>query len=360
MTMMVGRYAYVSLDTPIDGAMAAFFFAAIAIGGIGGPAVAVHLFRTTHGWARLWGVVAGLVAVAALAVNLSNSLGAIAGRSDKTIAQRQQTADARKDDRAELARLTREREAMPALAPMDAAAVHAAKRTADAATRAREAECDNGDPKQRGRNCRAYEATESDANAKLAAVTAAKAATDQAASLESKAAVVRARLGKAEPVANVNPLADTLGRIFSLSADTAATAQQIAMVVVVELLIAFALIAWELLAPKLAPGTDEKLHANAAVILDAAPPSAAALPSPEASSVARFMLACLPRAQGERVTRGAVYKRYLRWCDQQEPRTEPLPIPAFWEQFEPLCQRVHIRMREKGGKVYCIDVRLAA
>jgi hypothetical protein len=50
-------------------------------------------------------------------------------------------------------------------------------------------------------------------------------------------------------VASVNPLAETLGRIFALPAETAATAQQVGMVVVVELLIAFALVAWKLFAP---------------------------------------------------------------------------------------------------------------
>jgi hypothetical protein len=50
--------------------------------------------------------------------------------------------------------------------------------------------------------------------------------------------------------------------------------------------------------------------------------------------------------------RGAIYKRYLRWCDEQNPRAAPLPIPAFWMQFEPLCDRVKINMRERGGKVF--------
>jgi hypothetical protein len=72
------------------------------------------------------------------------------------------------------------------------------------------------------------------------------------------------------------------------------------------------------------------------------------------------MLACIKRTNGEKVTRGAIYKRYLRWCDEQDPRATPLPIPAFWEQFELLCDKVAIKMRERGGKVFCVDIQLAA
>src|SRR5262245_44012658 len=71
---MVSRYAYAGSDSAVDGAMAGFFFAAIAIGGFAGPAVAVHMFRAAVGWGKLWGVVAALVAAVSLSVNLSNSL----------------------------------------------------------------------------------------------------------------------------------------------------------------------------------------------------------------------------------------------------------------------------------------------
>lgn len=45
----------------------------------------------------------------------------------------------------------------------------------------------------------------------------------------------------------MNPMAETLARIFHMEANAAATWQQVATVIVVELLIAFALIAYELL-----------------------------------------------------------------------------------------------------------------
>jgi hypothetical protein len=38
----------------------------------------------------------------------------------------------------------------------------------------------------------------------------------------------------------------------------------------------------------------------------------------------------------------------------------PLNAPTFWAHFEPLCERVGIRLRTKAGKVYCVGVKLAA
>jgi len=59
--------------------------------------------------------------------------------------------------------------------------------------------------------------------------------------------------------------------------------------------------------------------------------------------------------------RGAVYKRFLRWCDEQSPPAAVPNAPAFWTHFEPLCGRVGIRLRtRRGGKVYCVGVKLAA
>jgi hypothetical protein len=37
-TLMVGRYGFVTSDTAIDGAIAAFYFGIISLGAIGGPA----------------------------------------------------------------------------------------------------------------------------------------------------------------------------------------------------------------------------------------------------------------------------------------------------------------------------------
>jgi hypothetical protein len=81
----------------------------------------------------------------------------------------------------------------------------------------------------------------------------------------------------------------------------------------------------------------------------------------DAALVARFMLECLPRCEGGEAMRGAIYRRFLRWCDEQSPPAAPAPNAAtFWAHFEPLCERVGIKLRTKAGKVYCVGVKLAA
>ena len=370
---LVGRYGFVTSDTSLDGAIAAFFFAAIAIGGIAGPAVAIHLFRAANGSAKTWGVVAGAIAAVALAVNLSNSLGAIAGRADKTLAERAQVADARKDDRAALARITAERAAMR-FEPATADAAQAARDAVAAAEGIRLRECGNGDPKQRGPNCRQRETEEQTKRDALSAVLASKASTDKAAKLDADVAAIRARLDKAQPVASVNPLADTLGRVLALPADTAATAQQVAMVVVVELLIAFALIAWELLTPeRQSEASTPQVEIKASDPPSEITPAAAALPAPRRQrknavalietgrapgDVAKFAVARLRPAAGASVSITALYEPYREWCAQHGFR--PVTRERFSELFAALCDLSGFARSIERGKAYCLDLQLVA
>jgi hypothetical protein len=360
---MTARYGYVGSDTPADGAIAAFFFAVIAVGGIAGPAVAVHMFRAATGWARIWSVLAGLVAVVALVANLSNSLGALAGRADKTIAERTKAADNRKDDRAELARVTAERQALPAFTPATAETVAAAKRAADTATTNRAAECE-----KRGPNCRAREIDEQAAADKLATATTNKAATDRAAKLDADAAAIRRRLDAAPAVASVNPLAETLGRMFAMPAETAATAQQVVMVVVVELLIAFALVAWELLARPaaaspaavtregrvMAPENESARHdatpaAGNVVALDSARPM---------GDPAEFAVACLEPTHGASVALDDLHRPYSAWCRDAGKRA--LARDEFALEFERLLSFAGMSTARRGGRLVVRDVKLVA
>lgn len=377
---LVARYGFVTSDTAIDGAIVAFFFAVIAIGGIAGPAVAVHLYRGTSGAAKFWGIAAAVVAAVALLANLTNSLGAIAGRADKTAAQRTAAINSVKDDRAELARLDRLIATLPALAPTDKVAVLAAQRAADTATTARKAECGNGDPRERGKNCRAYEAAEREALSTLTATTANRAATtERAANLEAEAAAIRARLKNVPPVKSANPLADALGRIFAVPADVAATGQQIATVVVVELLIAFSLIAFELLGAGNALGARAPSMAGPQAGIELEPPALSQRPAggilalagitatdlprmiaADATSVPRFMISCLPRAVGEQVSWGRAYARYQRWCGEQQPPLAPLAIEPFGEAFRAYCARANIPTQRAGSKLFAVGVRLAS
>src|SRR5262245_20685476 len=72
---------------------------------------------------------------------------------------RAKSSNAVKDDRAELARITAERAGMT-FTPTTAEAVTAAREAITAAEAIRFRQCGNGDPKQRGPNCRLRETEE--------------------------------------------------------------------------------------------------------------------------------------------------------------------------------------------------------
>src|SRR5450432_3097591 len=72
---LVARYGFISSDNAINDGILAFLFAGLAAGGLFGHAVAVHIWRIHRGWS----IALGLICVAALVLNISNSLGAIAG-----------------------------------------------------------------------------------------------------------------------------------------------------------------------------------------------------------------------------------------------------------------------------------------
>ena len=188
----------------------------------------------------------GLIAVAALFVTFTNSLGAIASRGDSTLAERAKPVDTRKDDRAELARLTAERSAMT-FAPATAEAVTTAREVVKAAERAQKAECGNGDPKQRGLNCRARETAEAAARTTLATTIANKEATDRAAALDADIRVIRKRLDGGTAVASPNPLGSALEAMLGAGAAALTAWQQAVVAAVFELCLVAVMVAFELL-----------------------------------------------------------------------------------------------------------------
>jgi hypothetical protein len=125
--------------------------------------------------------------------------------------------------------------------PATAETVSAARTAVAAAERARIAECGNGDSRQRGNNCRAREEAEQAARVALTTAETNKAATDQAAKLDTRADEIRGKLDKSEPPRTTNALGEMLANLLPLSAATAASAQQAFVSGVAELLIAAAL-----------------------------------------------------------------------------------------------------------------------
>jgi hypothetical protein len=124
----VGNYGYASADDPSARWNIVFLFAVIAAGGLFGHAVSVRLWPIS----RLCSVLIGLACGAALVINLSNSLGALAVRNSRSAAESASKASAIKEDRTELARL---QEALERLGPYVATDKPALKRLSALPTR---------------------------------------------------------------------------------------------------------------------------------------------------------------------------------------------------------------------------------
>jgi hypothetical protein len=367
---LVGRYGYKTTDVETDAWIMAFLFGAIAAGGLFGHAVAVRLWAHS----KPASLAMGLVSIVALLLNLSNSLGAIAGRADTVTTQRVEKNRKVRAAEAELKRLTDLRDAMPAFVPTDAEAVAAAKRAAEAAAKSREAEC-----AKRGNNCRDREADERAANDRLAKATADKAATDRASKLESDAQAQRNRLAELGPVVTVNVQGAAITRLFRLpdsEAEFAATAQQFGVAVVVELIIMMALIAWEVLGhDKPAPTKEEPpLEVITPVVEPVAAPAAAAEPAPRklpaparpklavsnkrpVGAVLDFLHDGVEITAGPRTEMSAAFIGYAGWCKATGHRA--MDVAEFVHAIEKACRQFGIRVKDEGELVYLMDMRLA-
>jgi hypothetical protein len=185
----------------------------------------------------------GVLTVLAIVANWTNTLGAIAQRGAGQEAQSAKASADQADARAELARITpsapqwclwrrprkRWRRRVPPW-PLPSA-------------------CERPNAKERRNRCRERETQEQAKRDALGAILQAKAATDRAAQLDADAAAIRARLANAPATPKTNALGETLGRFLSISAASAATAQQALISAIVELVIAATLALPELLRP---------------------------------------------------------------------------------------------------------------
>ena len=356
---LAARYGYKGADTFIDAVISAVVFGSIALCAFLFDAAAVRLWFMGH---RLGSVTIGVIAAAALIVTFTNSLGAIAGRADVTLAERTRVADARKDDRAELKRLQDALAAVGTFTATDEAAVAAAKRSADTATSNRIAECD-----KRGPNCRQREIEEQIAARSLASVTAGKAATDRATKLEADIAAVRARLATGEVVANPNPLGSVLALLLGSAASVLMAWQQAIVAGVFDLCLVGVMVIYELLG-HVRQRIPEETEAQVARPLGIAAASRVAVQNPlgrkaaapnakTISSVKAFFREHVASAVGEQVEMKALARDYRAWCS--EKGLAPLELGAFLDEIEKLCRRLGIEIAVSNDqRVYCLDVNL--
>jgi hypothetical protein len=381
----VGNYGYASADDPAARWNIAFLFAVIAAGGLFGHAVSVRLWPVN----RLWSVLVGLACGAALIINLSNSLGALAGRNSRSTAESASKAGAIRDDRAELARLQKALERLGAYVATDKAAVDAAQRAADAATIAKERECGGGEPKQRGRFCRDKEDAERQAADALTKSTAAKALTDRAMKLEADMRPIRERLLNAGPIVEANVQGTAIAKLFRLpdaEAEFAATVQQFALAGVVEALIVLSMVSFELLGrnqPRQPTSAEAHIDLRARLLqwwrirrpeVPAQAHEPAILPKKPDNrqvlklvsvrsespigSIPKILTTALEPAAGERVEMAEVYRRYNLDC--VAGGNSAVSAEQFAEPLARFCKGAGIRTKLEGEHVYLLNVRLDA
>jgi hypothetical protein len=156
-------------------------------------------------------VITWLVCAVCLTVTLGGGIGTIAGGAERSTAERAKAADAAKDDRAELARITSELGRLPAHRP-------AGTVTADleAARASRAYKSSNGcDPEQIAvkatrETCEAFRKLEGE-------LETAKAAGE----LETKAGLLRTSLGRAQAIQHANPQAAAIAGLTGIPVEDA-------------------------------------------------------------------------------------------------------------------------------------------
>lgn len=348
----VARYAYVTSDTPIDGVSSAFLYGMIALAAYGGPAAAIAVWA--NGWRLAAGII-GIIVLATMIANVSQTLAAIANRNAGTEAERSKAETQSKLDQRRLKQIDLELEKLEVVA-VSSEAVATAAGALKAAESIRLSDCRDG----RGPKCIAAESAEQVKRDALAKLSEKQAISDQRSRLAAEATAIREKLKTAEPVKDRDPLGRALSNILSMPEEKASSIQHGLLSVIFELVVAAVLSLPELLRREGSVHYDQR---NGIEIENETPTQAPG--TNDATSVARpgnvgrFVLACVPRADGHEAPVTSIYDRYRQWCQEQAPPARALEPTAFARQLKDICTRVGIPTQMREGTAYMINVRLA-
>lgn len=352
---VVARYGYQGADNPVDGAIWAFIFGVVALGGLGAHPLAFRVWRINKAVAAL----IGLAGVMALSVNLSNSLGAMAGRHDEKQATRLQTADIVENTRRDLSRAQTEREAMR-FVPTNAETVAAKQTALKSAETTRKAECE-----VRGNRCRDRETAEQKAADELAEAAKQKAATDRAAVLDSEIVSLQRRIEIAGPVLDSNAEGSALAKLFNLPtswADWLTVWKSFALAVVAELLIVLSLVAFELLGADKSSRRREVAIDIEPVVETVDPPRQFPVQRPRLVSSSSpvgnvlIIMADVMEPGSGRVEFADAYASYKAECIGQEK--QPVSVEEFSRQLKTICSEMGIHLERQGELVFLNGVSL--
>jgi hypothetical protein len=258
----------------------------------------------------------------------------------------------------------------------DAEAVAAAKTALATAKQTREAECD-----KRGSNCRQREMDEQTAATALREATANKAATDAAKRYEAQIGAVKAKLAGPEgaAIAHANPLGHALALIIGSAADVLTARMQAIIALVFDLCLVGLMIGVEALGHvRASPARSEETTRNSNDTSPSARPTitvdpepvptrwrpvsrpklVAASAEPLAGSIPKIMTEALEPATGKRVELEEAFGAYTGACEAEGKRA--VPPGLFVDPLRNFCEAAGIRIKDEGGHMYLMNVRLAA
>ena len=229
----------------------------------------------------------------------------------------------------------------------------AAKRAVDAAATAKERECGNGDPKQRGKFCREKEETERGAGDMLRKATAEKATTDRASKIEDDIRALRDRLSIGETLASANPLGNALSLLIGSAADVLTVRLQAIVALAFELCLVGLMVSYEAMGHSCKPE-----FPKVAMPSRPKPQLIACNSSRPVGSVKRILTDNLDRCPGGKVEIAELGKRYQQICRAYGKSV--VSQDAFIAEVEAFCGAIGIKRKMIDGQLYLVNVRLSS
>jgi hypothetical protein len=341
-------------------------------------------------WIASWKKCGGLIGSAAfLAFSMTafTSLGGLATRTDHANTEHQHEINTENSTQSQIKVLETERDGLK-FKRTTQETVDAAKRSADAAKTAKERECGNGDPKQRGPFCRDKETNEEAANKALTEAQSNKDATERFEQIKLDLDRLRPKTGQ-NSVSSTDPLLAFLKTIMSAAwATFLAGWEKVFLAVVYDICMVASMIGIEVLghiptkrredkvempakpqSVSTTPASIQPVRTEPALIeADAEPVTPAKLPPPARPKLAvvksepfgnvnDYVVARLETAPEHQLEFGEMYCDYEAWCSAQGLR--PLTVEQFAEALKRVCSKARVRIQRKDGTAYLIGLRLA-
>jgi hypothetical protein len=362
---LCGSYGWDQATETKDRITQAFVYGFVAAATLALHGAALRIW--VSGWRKTGGFV-GVIAMLAFMMTAFTSLGGLASRADKVLADRQDVIDTKADTKGQIDALVAEKAGLK-FTRTTQAVVDAAQRSVDAAKQARG---------KVGDNCRKRQDAEAVALDKLAAAQTNKANTDRV--IEIDAEVKRLRGLKTDgTVGNADPLRALLFTIIGAWADVFSSWQKAAFAVVYDLVLVALMIGIEALhvgtastrsadMRKKSENVDisEPISTTAVQVIE--PETPVVIPAPSRpkliasnpavpmGSVPAIMTENLEAMPGQRVEIADIGRRYREVCKATDRK--PVSQDAFIGAVDTYCRKVGIKRKTVDGHLYLLDVQL--